>query len=139
MTLFMSAPLRRGFTLIELLIVIVILGILAAAALTKVSATKLRAARAAGVADLHNLAMGQEGFFVDSNRYASLADTGNGAGKLNFAPTPGHTGLAITVVPSGWNASLVVSGNQTCGIYYGLAARPTGMPATTQTGVPVCW
>jgi type IV pilus assembly protein PilA len=130
---------RRGFTLIELLIVVVIIGILAAVAIPKFTSTRGRAARSAGLADLHNLATGQEGFFFDSNRYAGIGDTGSGPGRLIFTPSTGHTNLTIVAVPAGWNATLDVPGGQRCGIYYGSASRPTGMPASTQSGVPVCW
>jgi type IV pilus assembly protein PilA len=135
----MPRHIRRGFTLIELLIVVVIIGILAAVAIPKFSNTRVRAARSAGLADLHNLATGQEGFFFDSNRYAGLSDTGSGPGKLIFTPSTGHTNLNIVAVPSGWNATLDVPGGQRCGIFYGLASRPTGMPTSVQSGVPACW
>jgi type IV pilus assembly protein PilA len=135
----MTLTRRSGFTLIELLIVVVIIGILAAVAIPKFANSKLRASRSAGMADLHNLATGQEGFYADSNRYAALADTGSGPGKLVFTPSAGHTALAIVTASAGWNAVMNVPGNQKCGMFYGNAARPTGMPATTQSGVPVCW
>ena len=130
---------RQGFTLIELLIVVVIIGILAAVAIPKFSNTKQRASRSAGVADMRNLATAQEGFFADSNRYATIADTGTGTGKMNFTPSNGNTNLTLVATTTGWSGIVSIPGNQTCGIFSGTAARPTGMPATNPDGVPTCW
>ncbi len=130
---------KQGFTLIELLIVVVIIGILAAVAIPKFSSTKQRASRSAGLADMRNLATSQEGFFVDSARYAALTDTGSTAGKMNFSPSTGNTGLAIVATGTGWSAVVSIPGGESCGIYHGSAAAPGGMPATIQSGVPVCW
>lgn len=130
---------KHGFTLIELLIVVVIIGILAAVAIPKFSTTKQRASRSAGLADMRNLATSQEGFYVDSARYASLTDTGSTAGKMNFTPSTGNTALTIVASATGWNAVVSIPGGQSCGIYHGSASAPATMPPTTQSGVPVCW
>ena len=130
---------RKGFTLIELLIVVVIIGILAAVAIPKFSNTKQRASRSAGIADMRNLATAQEGFFADSSRYATTADTGSTTGKMNFTPSNGNTGLTLVATSTGWSGFVSIPGAQKCGIFMGTAARPAGMAATNPAGVPVCW
>jgi type IV pilus assembly protein PilA len=135
----MPRPTKQGFTLIELLIVVVIIGILAAVAIPKFSSTKQRASRSAGVADMRNLATAQEGFFADSSRYGAIADTGTGTGKMNFTPSTGNTGLTLVATATGWSGFVSIPGSQKCGIFSGTAARPTGMPSTNPSGVPVCW
>ena len=135
----MRRSMKKGFTLIELLIVVVIIGILASVAIPKFSATKQRASRSAGVADMRNLATAQEGFFADSSRYAAIADTGTGTGKMNFTPSTGNTALTLVATTTGWSGVVNIAGSQKCGIFSGTAARPTGMPATNPSGVPVCW
>ena len=130
---------HKGFTLIELLIVVVIIGILAAVAIPKFSATKQRASRSAGIADMRNLATAQEGFFADSSRYAAIADTGTGTGKMNFSPSTSNTALTLVATATGWSGQVTIPGSQKCGIFSGTAGRPTGMPATNPSGVPVCW
>ena len=135
----MRSSMKKGFTLIELLIVVVIIGILAAVAIPKFTNTKQRASRAAGVADMRNLATAQEGFFADSNRYAVIADTGTGAGKMNFTPSVGNTALTLVASTTGWSGRVTIPGTQACGIFNGTAARPTGMAATHPAGVPTCW
>ncbi len=135
----MRRSMKKGFTLIELLIVVVIIGILAAVAIPKFSNTKQRASRSAGIADMRNLATAQEGFFADSSRYAAIADTGTGAGKMNFTPSNGNTALTLVATATGWSGRVTIPGAQACGIFSGTAARPAGMPATNPDGVPVCW
>ena len=135
----MQKSARTGFTLIELLIVVVIIGILAAVAIPKFSSTKQRASRAAGVADMRNLATAQEGFFADSSRYGAIADTGTGIGKVNFTPSNGNTALTLVATATGWSGQVTIPGAQKCGIFSGTAARPAGMPAANPSGVPVCW
>ena len=56
----------KGFTLIELLIVVVIIGILAAIAIPKFSATREKAYFAAMKSDLKNLASQQEIYYADN-------------------------------------------------------------------------
>jgi prepilin-type N-terminal cleavage/methylation domain-containing protein len=128
-----------GFTLIELLVVVAIIGILASIAIPKFTSTKQRASRAAGIADLRNLATAQEGFYADSNRYGAIADTA----VMKVSLSKGNTGLAIALTgapagSTGWNASLSAAGSA-CGIYVGAASAPSGMPTGTPDGVPVCW
>ena len=135
----MQRSLKQGFTLIELLIVVVIIGILAAVAIPKFTNTKQRASRAAGISDMRNLATSQEGFYADSNRYAAIGDTGSVAGKMNFTPSNGNTGLTILASATGWSGVVSIASSQKCGIYHGSATIPSGMPVTTPTGVPVCW
>jgi prepilin-type N-terminal cleavage/methylation domain-containing protein len=131
---------RLGFTLIELLIVVSIIGILASIAIPKYAGTKHRAQRAAGIADLRNLATAQEGFYADSDRYGALADTA----VMKFGLSKGSTGLLIALSgtptgSSGWNALLTVPGGTTCGIRVGSAPAPTGMPSGAPDGAPNCW
>ena len=135
----MRGSMKKGFTLIELLIVVVIIGILAAVAIPKFTNTKQRASRSAGIADMRNLATAQEGFFADSNRYAVIADTGTGAGKMNFTPSVGNTALTLVGTTTGWSGTVNIPGTQVCGIFSGTAARPGSMPTTTPAGVPACW
>ena len=131
---------QRGFTLIELLIVVVVIGILAALAIPKFANTKQRAARTAGLADIHNLSTQEERFFSETSRYGDLADTA----ALKFQPSPGNSGLAIALSgapagTSGYNAAIAIPGSQHCGVFVGTAPRPAGMPISVPDGTPACW
>ena len=64
---------NKGFTLIELLIVVVIIGILAAIAIPKFSATREKAYFAAMKSDLKNLASQQEIYYSDTYSYTARA------------------------------------------------------------------
>jgi type IV pilus assembly protein PilA len=136
----MRSLVRRGFTLIELLIVVAIIGLLAAIAIPKINNTKQRANRTSGLADMRNLATAQEKFFVDNGRYGGIADTA----AMPFWPSKGNTGLAIVLTgapagSTGYNASISIQGSETCGVFYGSAPKPAGMPASTPDGAPACW
>ena len=90
------------------------------------------------IADMRNLATAQEGFRADSNRYAGIADTGTGAGKLNFTPSNGNTAFFLSAGAVGGWGSVAIPGGQSCGMYLN-TARPGVIPASTPEGVPVCW
>ncbi len=62
---------RKGFTLIELLIVVVIIGILAAIAIPKFQAVRMKGYRAAMMADLRNLASLQELYYNDAFSFST--------------------------------------------------------------------
>ncbi len=124
----------KGFTLIELLIVVVIIGILAAIAIPKFSATREKAYFAAMKSDLKNLASQQEIYYSDAYTYTTaFAD-------LAFTNSDG-----VTVTPaassSGWAATAVHAALGTaegCAIYYGTATAPTAPVAPTQPGEVAC-
>lgn len=126
---------RAGFTLIELLVVVAIIGILAAIAIPRLGASRQKASRAAGLADLHHIATAQEAFFADSNRYAALADTA----QLRIGLSRGNDGLVLAGTPTGWHALLLVPGGTPCAIRTGTMGAPPGWagPALTD-GIPLC-
>ena len=90
---------NKGFTLIELLIVVVIIGILAAIAIPKFSATREKAYFAAMKSDLKNLASQQEIYYSDNYAYSSSV------GDLGFVNSDGVIVAVASVSSSGWAAS----------------------------------
>ncbi|MFH1762761.1 MAG: prepilin-type N-terminal cleavage/methylation domain-containing protein [Gemmatimonadota bacterium] len=125
---------QKGFTLIELLIVVVIIGILAAIAIPKFSATREKAYFAAMKSDLKNLASQQEIYYSDEYTYST--STAN----LGFVQSEGVT-VAIAASATGWSATAVhaalTAATQGCAIYYG---GGTGITAfgVTQAGEISC-
>ena len=83
----------KGFTLIELLIVVVIIGILAAIAIPKFSATREKAYFAAMKSDLKNLASQQEIYYSDAYSYTTattdLAFTNSDAVNVSIGASVG--------------------------------------------------
>lgn len=127
---------NKGFTLIELLIVVVIIGILAAIAIPKFSATREKAYFAAMKSDLKNLASQQEIYYADNYAYSSSATA------LAFTNSSGVT-VATAGTTTGWNATAkhaaLTGANDGCVIYYGTGpAIAIGTTKTTQSGEMKC-
>jgi type IV pilus assembly protein PilA len=125
---------NKGFTLIELLIVVVIIGILAAIAIPKFSATREKAYFAAMKSDLKNLASQQEIYYADNYAYT------NSATALTFVASDGVT-VGIGASASGWSASATHSAlgaTEGCAIYYGTATAPSAPQAPTAPGEVAC-
>jgi len=124
---------QNGFTLIELLIVVVILGILAAIAIPKFSATKERAYTATMKTDLRNLITAEEEYFYDNTTYTS----DKSATGLDFNESTGVTvTVTITAGPMvGYSATAVhPSTTKSCAVFVNTAAVA---PALNE-GEPKC-
>ena len=116
----------RGFTLIELLIVVVIVGLLAAIAIPKLSNTKQKAYVAQMKSDLKNLATAEEGLFYDSTFYTTSL-----AALNNFRSSTGVTLNVLEATPGGWSARATHSQTpRQCVLFQGSAAPVA--PATTE-------
>jgi prepilin-type N-terminal cleavage/methylation domain-containing protein len=82
---------RKGFTLIEVVIVAVVIGILAAVAVPRLSASKDKAYVAAMKADLHTIAIFEEQYAAD-NHGQYFSGTATSDTPLNgFTPSKGVT------------------------------------------------
>jgi len=126
---------KKGFTLIELLIVVVIIGILAAIAIPKFSATREKAYFAAMKSDLKNLASQQEIYYADYYTYTS--NTTN----LGFVDSEGVTVTIAGISTSGWNATAYHTALGTslgCAIYYGGSTAPGTPTAPSAPGEVAC-
>ena len=128
----MKRPSRSAFTLIELLIVVVIIGILAAIAIPKFSATKEKAYIAAMKTDLRNLISAEEAFFADSVKYITFDTT-----KIKFKPSSGVNSPVIAVGPGYWSATVTHPQilSFSCGVGVG---TPNPVNATAGEGEPTC-
>ncbi len=126
----------KGFTLIELLIVVVIIGILAAIAIPKFSATREKAYFAALKSDLKNLASQEEIYYSDNYTYHTSTTT------LGMVPSSGVTVSITNVTSTTWAATAVHTGLGTargCGIFYGtFATAPTLLGGPAQSGESAC-
>jgi prepilin-type N-terminal cleavage/methylation domain-containing protein len=126
---------NKGFTLIELLIVVVIIGILAAIAIPRFSATREKAYFAAMKSDLKNLASQQEIYYSDNYTYGTAAAT------VGFVNSDGVIVTLASVSSSGWAASathLAIGAAEGCAIFYGTATAPTAPTTPSQPGEIAC-
>jgi prepilin-type N-terminal cleavage/methylation domain-containing protein len=96
-----SKRVNGGFTLIELLVVIAIVSALVAVAVPQYSAYKKRAFDVRAQMDLRSVALAEEAYFLDAERYLSCADTGCTVLPGIRALSPGVT-LEITATTSGF-------------------------------------
>jgi len=127
---------NKGFTLIELLIVVVIIGILAAIAIPKFSATREKAYFSALKSDLKNLATQQEIYYSDNYIYAD--DESNT--ELGFVMSDGVTVAVGEGDATGWSATGTHDGlasGEGCSIYYG-DATATSLGSPTAAGEVAC-
>ncbi|GMR12412.1 MAG: hypothetical protein BMS9Abin29_0601 [Gemmatimonadota bacterium] len=125
---------KKGFTLIELLIVVVIIGILAAIAIPKFSATREKAYFAAMKSDLKNLASQQEIYYSDTYAYTSST------ALLTFVTSQG-VNASITPGTDGWSASVThaaLGAGEGCAIYYGNGTAPTAPVKPGSVGEIAC-
>ena len=126
---------NKGFTLIELLIVVVIIGILAAIAIPKFSATREKAYFAAMKSDLKNLASQQEIYYSDWYTYSTNATA------LGFVESNGVNVSIGVGASTGWNATAThdaLTTTEGCEIYYGSAPNPSGPGSATSPGEIAC-
>jgi prepilin-type N-terminal cleavage/methylation domain-containing protein len=94
---------QSGFTLMELMIVIAILGILAAIAITSYNFYFARARTSPCKADLGGVMMAQESYFALRNLYA--LNLGSGVDGLNYTMQPNNTILfSVTADRTMYNA-----------------------------------
>ena len=123
---------RAGFTLIELLIVVVIIGILAAIAIPKFGATKVKGYVAVMKSDLRNLATAQEAYVADNNTYFNGVVPNT---QLIYNPSSGVTVTITQGTSVGWAATAAYPAGttRTCAVFYGSATAPA--PATSEGNV----
>lgn len=123
--------LRPGLTLVELLIVVTVLGILAAIAVTRTRAITNEAYKTTLEADLRSLAMQQELFEKQNHRYGTLEDLSDfeaSAGvtvEVGWSATNGFAATAVHAALPG----------TTCGYFIGEPPGDEAGPATTEGAI----
>lgn len=113
-------PSRRGVTFIELLTVVVILGLLAAFAIPRLTRNKEKSIIATMQSDMRNLATSQEGYYYNSSTYTVDPVA------LNVTLSQGNVLTINEATVAGWSATI---GNplttQQCYLFHG-NATPVG-------------
>ncbi len=93
-----------GFTLIELLVTVAIIGIIAATAIPQYSAFKKRAFDSRARTDLVNVAIAEEAYFLDAEKYlacnTSTCNNLPGISSLSKGVT-----LSIAIMPDSFSGS----------------------------------
>jgi prepilin-type N-terminal cleavage/methylation domain-containing protein len=126
-------PVRKGFTLIELLVVIVIIGLLAAIAVSVFWRAKNRGFEAAMQSDLKAASVQQEHYFETHRVYAPSATA---LPNLDLSP-----GVSLEVTHADLNGWAGVARHQSatrrCALLIGGAPRNAAPPATSP-GIVQC-
>jgi len=130
----MLPPKREGFTLIELLIVIVIMGVLAAIAVSLFWRVKDRGLESSMQSDLKTVATQQEQYFMKYSAYAS-----NPSAMPDFTGSPGVLVTIDYAAADGWAGQSTHASipNVRCGLIVGTAPAGAGDPATS-VGIVQC-
>jgi type IV pilus assembly protein PilA len=119
---------KDGFTLIELMIVIVIMGVLAAMAVTTWQNRKEEAIVAGMKSDLRNLASAEEAYYVDKSTYTTDTDA------LGIRSSPDVV-LTLQADANGWTANTAhPTTTRECGMYFGKIA-----PLSPARGEGIVW
>ncbi len=127
------SPKRNGFTLIEMVIAVVLVGLLAAISIPRFTGSREKSVVATMMSDLHNLAMFQEDYLLDSTTY--YAGTIPGAG-FDYQPSRGVTVILQNVTAFGWAATTTHQATtRSCAFYMGPAGP---VPPATVEGIPGC-
>ena len=129
-----SIPDCRGFTLAELMITVVIIGLLTAIVVPRLSMAKDRGFVATMQSDLRQFAAHEESYFYDNSVYTSnLALLAAGG----FNESAGVTITIAEATATGWAAIAVhtQSSGVECALFSGTAA-PVG--ASSEEGVIAC-
>jgi type IV pilus assembly protein PilE len=125
---------RKGFTLAELMVALVIVGLLTAITLPRLSQAKDRGFVATMKSDLRNFAAQEEAHFYDNNVYTPDLNTLRSAGLLI---SQGVTLSIAEATATGWSviATHAQSTGVECALYNGNAA-PVG--GASVEGVITC-
>ena len=114
-----------------MLIVVVIIGILAAIAIPKLSATKSKAYVTAAVADLRNLVTAEEAFFADSMKYTATVS------QLKYQNSNMVNTPTVVVGAGFWTAT--TTHTQLAGVTCGVSINTTNpVTAAAAEGQPIC-
>lgn len=87
----------QGFTLIELLVVIAVIGILAAIAVPRFTEYRKRGFDARAQSDLRTVAIAEEAYFAEYQRYQSCASAAACETAFSLAPLSPGVNLAMTL------------------------------------------